>query len=346
MKASAGSAAGASCAAREAAATISAARASAASISASVGAELEQPPAADDQRVAGHPLLDLRGRAVLRRVGAAVPEVPVGQRLDHGRPAAGPGPVDRLGHRVVHRDHVVAVDEHAGHAVGRGAVGGRVGDGGDRRDRGVLHVAVVLAHEEHRQLPDRGQVERLVEGADVGGAVAEERDRDLRRTPQLRGPGGAVGHRQVGADDGVRAEHPVVGLGEVHRAALGLADPGGPLHQLGQTALRRGAAGDGVVVAAVGGEDVVVRSQRCARAHRDRLVAGGQVGRALDQAAHEEVVRGLLGAADDRHLLVPAEQGRRGHPLDRLARHSPLPFAVFRCDWESRTVGSDPSTVQ
>ena len=68
--------------------------------------------------------------------------------------------------------------------------------------------------------------------------------------------------------------------------------------------------------------------------------------RGVEKAAHDLFMRGLLGATDHGHLLVPAEQGRRGHALDRLARHSPLPFAVFRCDWESRTVGSDPSTVQ
>ena len=142
----------------------------------------------------------------------------------------------------------------------------------------------------------------------------------------LRGPGRAVGHRQVRADDGVGPEHPVVGLGQVHRAALGLADAGGLLHQLGQAALRRGAAGDRVVVAAVGGEHVVVGPQRRARADRDRLVPGGQVGGALDQAAQEQVVRGLLGAADDGHLLVPAEQGGRGdraRPCCRLGHLAP-----------------------
>ena len=71
------------------------------------------------------------------------------------------------------------------------------------------------------------------------------------------------------------------------------------------------------------------------------------MGGALDQAAHEQVVRGLLDAADDDHLLVPAEEGRRRDAFDRAPGHgSPRPFAVFRWDWESRTVGSEPSTVQ
>ena len=292
--------------------------------SASVGAELQQLLAGDDQRVAGEPLLDLLGRAVRRRVGAAVPEVPVGQGLDDGRPVAAPGTVDRLRHRPLHGDHVVAVDEHARHPVGGGPVGGRVRHRGHRRDRRVLHVAVVLADEHHGQLPHRGEVERLVEGADVGGAVAEERDRDLRRTAELRRPGGAVGHRQVGADDRVGPEHPVVGAGQVHGAALGLADAGGLLHQLGQAALRRGTACDRVVVAAVGREHVVVRPQRGARADRHRLVPGGEVGGALDQPAHEQVVRGLLGAADHGHLLVASRAAWWWRPVIALPRRGHL----------------------
>ena len=100
----------------------------------------------------------------------------------------------------------------------------------------------------------------------------------------------------------------------MHRAALGLAQAGGLAHQLGQALGRRGAAGHRVVVAAVGGEDVVVRAQRGAGADRDRLVAGGQVGGALDQAGQEQVVGRLLGAPDDRHLLVQLEQLDRRRP--------------------------------
>ena len=92
---------------------------------------------------------------------------------------------------------------------------------------------------------------------------------------------------------------------------LALHSAGRLAHQLGQALLGGGAAGHRVVVAAVGGEDVVVGAQRRARADRHRLVPGRQVGGALDQAGQEQVVGGLLGAADDRHLLVQARAGRR-----------------------------------
>ena len=231
--------------------------------------------------------------------------------LDDRRAVAGAGPVRGRGDGVPHDQDVVAVDE-LGRDAGTPGRGRRPGWSAavTERDRRVLHVEVVLADEQDRQLPHRGEVERLVERADVGRPVAEEGDGDLLGAAQRRRPGRADGHRQVGADDGVGAEHAPVGLGQVHGAALGLAQPGRLAHELGEALLRRRAAGHRVVVAAVGGEDVVVRAQRRARPDRDRLVAGGEVGGALDQAGQEQVVGGLLRAPDDGHLLVQRRAAR------------------------------------
>ena len=129
VNASAGSGAGAALAAATAAATIAAARSSA--VATDVGrARPASASRAAGQRPAGPGCShsrDLLGRPVGGRVGAAVPEVPVGQRLDH---ASGPppalaragGPADRVGHH----DHVVAVDDLGRQPVGRRPVGGRV----------------------------------------------------------------------------------------------------------------------------------------------------------------------------------------------------------------------------
>ena len=237
-----------------------------------------------------------------------MPEVTVGAGLDDRRAVARASPVRRRGDGVPHDHDVVAVDQLGRDAVRGGAVGGRVVHGGHRGDRRVLHVEVVLADEQHRESPHRGEVERLVEGADVGRPVAEEGDGDLLGAAQHRRPGRPDGHREVGTDDGVRPEHAPLGLGQVHGSALGLAQPGRPAHQFGQTFLRRGPAGHRVVVAAIGGEHVVVRAECRARPHGDCLVTGGEVGRALDQAGHEQVVGGLLRSPDDHHLLVQLEQ--------------------------------------
>ncbi len=234
-------------------------------------------------------------------------KVAVGERLKNGRSVAGPTAFGRPGDRVAHDEDVVAVDEFGRDVVRRSAVRGRVRHRGDGADRRVLHVEVVLTHEDHGELPHGGEVERLVEGTDVRGTVAEERDGDLAGATEHRRPGRADGHGQVGAHDGVRAEHEAVGLGEVHRAALGLAQPGGLAHQFGEAGLGGGAAGDGVVVSPVGGEHVVVGTQGGAGPDGNGLVSGGEVGGALDQSGEEQVVGGLLGATDHGHLLVQGE---------------------------------------
>src|ERR1700683_973608 len=67
---------------------------------------------------------------------------------------------------------------------------------------------------------------------------------------------------------------------------------------------------------------------------------------ALDQAGEEQVVGGLLGFPDHRHLPVHSlEFGGRHHqpvPPGELFE----PAAVFRCDCDSRSVLSGPPAVQ
>ena len=107
---------------------------------------------------------------------------PQGVHLEQGRPLAGPGPRHRVTGRRVHGLDIVVLDPLAGDAVGGGPVRVRA-DGRGRlpghRDRPV----VVLDHEDHGQLPQRGQVQRLVERALVGGTLAGERDRHPARSP-------------------------------------------------------------------------------------------------------------------------------------------------------------------
>ena len=114
--------------------------------------------------------------------------------------------------------HVLAVDDHAGHVVGVGAAG-QVIDGRGRAQRRVLAVQVVGDDEHHGHLPDRGHVQRLVEGADVGGAVTEEGERDVRLAAELEGHGGADGDGHAGTHDGVGPDVALGGVDQVHRAA-------------------------------------------------------------------------------------------------------------------------------
>ena len=120
-------------------------------------------------------------------------------------------------HRRGRRHDVVAVDRDVVDAVARGPLLERRRVLGRRR--GELGVAVVLAEEDHRQLPHGGEVHRLVERALRRRAVAEERHRDAAVGAELGGRRRADRDRHAGGHDPVGAEDPELGIGDVHRAA-------------------------------------------------------------------------------------------------------------------------------
>src|SRR5665647_1203431 len=102
-------------------------------------------------------------------------------RLDQHRSLAGARVSDCL---VEYREHghgVVAVDLLGGDAVADSLVP-QGWSGGLLRERDADGVLVVLAEEHHRGLEHGREVERLVEVALAGGAVADERHRN-RRAP-------------------------------------------------------------------------------------------------------------------------------------------------------------------
>src|SRR5260370_15852655 len=91
--------------------------------------------------------------------------------LDQRGAAAALGASDRLTARTVHRDRIIAVNMQTGHAVGGSAI---CHSGAPRRlgISGVFAVAIVLTDENHRQLPHSGEIERLIEDADIRRTVA------------------------------------------------------------------------------------------------------------------------------------------------------------------------------
>ena len=121
---------------------------------------------------------------------------------------------------------------------------------------------VVFDDVDDGQLPEAGHVEGFVEGALVHGAVAEEADADLVALAVLDGEGDAGGDGDVAADDGVAAQEARLGVEEVHRAALALGAAGGLAQHLGHAGAGIHAAGQGVAVVAIGGDDVVVVPER------------------------------------------------------------------------------------
>ena len=116
-------------------------------------------------------------------VGLEVAALAIGDELEEARPAVGADRRRGVARGGVDGVDVVAVDHRGRQAVARGPGGDAAA--AERRRRagsaGIVsrraHVGlplVVLAHEEQRQLPDDGEVDRLVEDAFAGGAVAEE----------------------------------------------------------------------------------------------------------------------------------------------------------------------------
>jgi hypothetical protein len=98
-------------------------------------------------------------------------------------------------------------------------LGAQIGLGLGTVERRAHRVQVVLAAEQHRQLPQRRQVQRLVKRALGHRAVAEEAGGHARSPLHLVGQRQAGGQRQAAADDGIAAEQPGRAVEQVHRAA-------------------------------------------------------------------------------------------------------------------------------
>src|SRR3990172_8619964 len=102
----------------------------------------------------------IAGDLVLGAIGHAVTlemaVVAEGSILDKARPFAAPRPGDGLSGNFVDGKHVGAVHQHARHVIGRGSFRETLGSAviGVRRGLGVQ---IVLADEEHGQLPDGRQ---------------------------------------------------------------------------------------------------------------------------------------------------------------------------------------------
>ena len=137
-----------------------------------------------------------------------------GHRLDKDRAVAAAHLVDNGLHAVVEGHRVIAVQLHPLETVGFRPAGEVLARGVFRDGRVLAHL-VVLAEEDHRELPNAGEVHRLVDSADTGGAVAEIDNRHRLGAAHLARQGEAVGDGRSGADDG-RGEHgPGGGIGDM-----------------------------------------------------------------------------------------------------------------------------------
>ena len=265
-----------------------------------------QPARVDEQRIARFPLANLVGGAVALGVAFVVAVPPVGGRLDDGRARADADRGDHLAHGGCRFGDVVAVHREVVDAVAGCALLERrrvlLGRGRE------LRVAVVLAEEDHGELPHRGEVQRFVERALRGRTVAEERNRDAAVGAELRRGCRSDRDRQAGRDDAVRAEDPDVRVGDVHRAAAPAVRALLLSHQLGEHPERRETLREAVAVAAMRRRDDVGGSERPARADGGRLLPDRQVHEARNFAVAVQRGHALLEAADHEHPPMHLEE--------------------------------------
>ena len=306
---------------------------------------LHEPVPERGDRVALAPLGDLLLRAVLLGVGHRVAAEAVGDGLDEHRLAVLAGAPDRLAHDLVGLDHVHAVAAHAGDAEAVAAAV-QVGLRGVALERGAHPELVVGDHEDDRQLPQRGEVERLAERPLVGRAVAEHAHGDLVEplvVGRERHPGG---QRQVAADDPVAAHEALLEVEHVHRAAAPVRDAVLAAEQLGHHAVGVGAAGQRVAVRAVRRDQVVLVAHRAHRADDRRLLADREVQEAADLGLRVHLAGALLEAPDQHHRLEPLARGVAvGEPRARLLLgHIGHGRTVSRATSASRTGASARGT--
>ena len=273
--------------------------------------------------------------------------VAVGLQLQHDGPLAGAAVGHRLVARRLDRQHVHAVHLHAGDAEALAAAK----ELGLRRgplDRGAHGVLVVFDDVDHRQLPQRGHVEGLVDLALVGGAVAEIGQRDVAALAVFEREADAGAERNLGGDDAVAAVEVPLRREHVHRAALApRVAPRAP-GELGHDAARVHAADQHVGVIAVAGDDRVVRRDGRLHAPHHRLLTDVEMAEAAEKTHAVELPHLLLEAPQQQHLAVEAEHllgacvvapGRRELALASLGRHC-SPISVQ--DPERRPAGASP----
>src|SRR5579884_58261 len=264
-----------------------------------------EPLAEPRDRVVVGRLLAVVLRAVHLRVADVVAVHPVRLDVEENGPVAGARVLERLARRLVHRLDVLAVDLDRAHVVGERALRHVVPHRRVLPAGGRLRPVVVLADEHRLRLPELREVERLVERADVGRAVAEERDGDARLVAQLEREARADDGGQAAADDRVRAVVAALQVVQVHRPAVPVRAALDLAVQLRHDGVGRRPARERVPVRAVRRREDVALLHRAAHADRDRLLADRDVQESRQLSRPEPLLHLLLEPANEEH---PAQE--------------------------------------
>ena len=260
-----------------------------------------------DDRVGLAPAFLVLGRPVFVWVDDGVAFEAVAEGLDEARLGVCACLLNDLACLEENLAHVHAVDLDRLHVVGASLlVDFRDCRGG--LDRSPHAVPVVDAEPDHRQIENFGEVQRLVECADVRGAVAEHAEDDVLLLFVADCPAAAGREREVSADDAVTAHEAQIRVEHVHRASAAVRRACLLSEQLGHDRFGVDAARDRVPVFAVAGEDVVRQLERNDAADHRRLFADVEVTVAADLRLRVLLLGALLEAPDELHLTVQAEE--------------------------------------
>ena len=181
---------------------------------------------------------------------------------------------------------------------------------------GVHWAYWLFADVDDGEPPDGSQVDVLVKGSAVDGAVPEEADGHLSALLHLRGQAGPRGQAESARHDAVGAQHSHGEIRDVHGASLALAVAGDASEELGHHAPDVGALGDAVTMAPVGGGDVVGIGEMSADPDSHRLLTDVGVQRPQHLALAGLVFRLLFKEADPPHGGVHVQQFFRRRTVD------------------------------
>ena len=146
-----------------------------------------------------------------------------------------------------------------------------------------------------------------MDAALVDRAVAHVGERHATGVQIFLGEGEADTEGNLAADNAVAAVKVLLDVKEMHRAALAAGATGNRAEKLRHAGVGIGAAGQGMTMIAVGGDDgvVLVYDRNCA--HGDGFLAVVQVAESLDLGLGEGLLRLLLEPANEEHLAIKRE---------------------------------------
>src|SRR2546421_601876 len=147
-----------------------------------------------------------------------------------------------------------------------------------------------------------------MEGALIGRAIPKETDGHLASAIVLRSEPCSRCQWEAAAHNAISPEHPLVDVGDMHRAALATAGSCFTAQQLSHHLAQAHAFSDTVTMPAVMAGNVVIIGQVRADTHGNRFFTSIQVYETGDLPRGEFFASALLKFTDRCHLLVQMKQ--------------------------------------